>query len=125
MSGKDGRPTLTFAYCRYFVDRAEQSALLSPSESSYSRFWSISSKNAVASDLQRANHMKTEIEDQRSGYEYVRTLIEERKRLLADLCLNDPQACPATDYHRSCIRSLEQSIRDLEALIESGSGTNN
>lgn len=62
--------------------------------------------------------MKTETGDSRSGYEYVRTLIEERKRLLSDLRQGDFQGCTATDDYRSCRRSLEQALRDLEVLLE-------
>lgn len=79
----------------------------------------------MATDVPWLTKVKTEIEDPHSGYQYVRTLIADRKRLLADLSLGDFEGDSATDDYRSCERSLEQSIRDLQAIIEKSSGTRN
>jgi len=49
--------------------------------------------------------------------DYPRALLDERRRKLAALRLEDPRNYAPGEY-RSCIRSVEQSIAELQAVIE-------
>lgn len=113
---------MVFVDCHHFVDSAGESALAFIESFLVPLLSSTSTTASLVSELQVVTCMKTETQEQQSGCEYVRTLIEERKRLLADLRLGDFKGCTATDDYRSCKRSLEQAIRDLEAVMGSDSG---
>jgi hypothetical protein len=58
--------------------------------------------------------MKIEMRD----LDYPRALLDERRQKLFALRLEGPQNYPTPGDYRSCIRSIEQSIAELQRLIE-------
>lgn len=54
-------------------------------------------------------------------YDYPRFLLSERRTELAALQLRDAQTYSTPSEHSSCIRALEESIIELERLLQNSS----
>lgn len=61
----------------------------------------------------------------RNGYNYVRSLLQDKKRELRSLDLRFSwKLIPSEDYH-SCRRSLSQAINQLMTLLSDDTGSRN